>query len=724
MKVPSLFREMDEALAKDQSVIISLMGTGAAATDRALSNMLNKEDGNLDDLDVSPAEILKQYVEKTFPIHQYEVFVDESGNENSRIARDSEGNPIINKEALAKKMAILKDLDRLRMPESALDQIINRYGVDKVAEMTGRTNRIVVGEDGNKLLEKRKGEAGNSVNVEEARRFQAGEKRIAIISSAASTGISLHADKRAKNQQRRVHVILELKWSADEQMQDFGRSHRTNEASQPEYKLMSVNVGADKRFSSSIARRLEQLGALSRGDRGSSGAGDIAKYNFESDYGRAAVEEVIRDMKRNNTEALIMMGLATEKKSAADEIPVTQFLNRLMSLPLELQNRTFDRFMDAFAGAIETAKASGVFDEGAERIQADKMEMSTQPQVVHTDSATGARTTYYQIEAQHARIRNDWEAARAEVRRRYRLMKQVTSGRLIAVARDAHSSTTDPLTGAVVEKFRFLAASGNGSVDASELREKFEVVPADSAAQDAWDQQYRDAGPYRTEHIHLIGGSVLPIYDRLSEAGRRLKVEIAVMPDKTRVLGVRIQPTSIRKVLRSLGVGAAVSAADVYQGTLDGEKFVLASNVGVKKIARAGQTRIEVIPSSTESARVWQTIQPFGGYFEEIQWTKRYFIPVSDQGIEAMRQLLKVYPVVGDSMGKLEMAESKADLPALYSLAGQKTGLFSYNGPYLGGQSFDHLYKASNNLYTQASQSRAKFALYEGKPILVVNFKQ
>ena len=129
------------------------------------------------------------------------------------------------------------------------------------------------------------------VNLREKDAFLAGRKRVAIISDAASAGISLHSDRRFENRDKRTHITLELAWSADKAVQQLGRTHRSNQQQPPEYKVVLTNAGGEQRFVSAVAKRLQSLGALTQGDRLATDRQNLSAMNLQTKYGRDAIRD-------------------------------------------------------------------------------------------------------------------------------------------------------------------------------------------------------------------------------------------------------------------------------------------------------------------------------------------------------------------------------------------------------------------------------------------------
>src|SRR3546814_2419149 len=116
---------------------------------------------------------------------------------------------------------------------SDLDQIVQRFGTDVVAEVTGRSRRIIrkssPGGIDRLAVENRAG----SANLAETQAFMDDQKRILIFSDAGGTGRSYHAELSARNRRLRVHYLLEPGWKAYAAIQGLGRTNRTNQAQPP-----------------------------------------------------------------------------------------------------------------------------------------------------------------------------------------------------------------------------------------------------------------------------------------------------------------------------------------------------------------------------------------------------------------------------------------------------------------------------------------------------------
>jgi len=414
IKVPVIAEQARRALEQGQCVVVGLQTTGESA----LEDHLTKErqslsgGGTYDSFISVTKFILKSFIDTHFPTTAsarrpvptvVQVLPDGSRQMSDGSTHMTDGSiiepatpvepeqPRPKPHLVIKKQQLLDEAEKMNLPASPLDDLIDRLGgPEKVAEMTGRKGRLVRMQRGSrriKYFERGKAdEERETLNVQECRDFQAGRKQVGIISDAASTGISLHADARSgSSQKRRVHVTMEMAWSADKSIQQLGRSHRSNQVSAPHYKLVISALAGERRFAAAVAKRLESLGALTRGDRRAASGGDMSQFNFETKYGRNALKKllaavsfdkapppgvdfaaVIKDtpmegfpidqVHENLTVVLKQIGLLEE---AGGNVPVSKFLNRLLGAPVGMQNVLFGYFTAIFDADISQARRTG-----------------------------------------------------------------------------------------------------------------------------------------------------------------------------------------------------------------------------------------------------------------------------------------------------------------------------------------------------------------------------
>mgnify|MGYP002040220127 CR=1 FL=1 len=136
-----------------------------------------------------------------------------------RIAAEADDDvgaqPVESREAVARRDGLIAKLASLPPVPGALDQLVQHFGTDMVAEVTGRSRRIVRKRGGSVTIDRLVVETrGGAANLAETQAFMDDAKRVLVFSDAGGTGRSYHAEKSAKNTRLRVHYLLEAGWKA------------------------------------------------------------------------------------------------------------------------------------------------------------------------------------------------------------------------------------------------------------------------------------------------------------------------------------------------------------------------------------------------------------------------------------------------------------------------------------------------------------------------------
>ncbi|XP_078433295.1 RING/FYVE/PHD zinc finger superfamily protein isoform X2 [Wolffia australiana] len=516
-----------------------------------------------------------------------------------------------------RKLKILEIVRSLELPNNPLDDIIDQLGgPDNVAEITGRRGMLVRASVGRGVIYQQRSSKEvtmEMVNMHEKQQFLDGKKLVAVISEAGSAGVSLHADRRAINQKRRVHITLELPWSADRAIQQFGRTHRSNQACAPEYRLIFTNLGGERRFASTVAKRLETLGALTQGDRR---AGlSLSEYNYDSKHGKKALMMMYKGILEQDPLPIVPPGCSSEKPASIQEFlakakaalvsvglvrdtttgngkdigkgriadsdmhDVGRFLNRLLGLPIYFQNRLFEFFSGILDLLVSNARKEGHFDFGIVDIKASIIELRGQAKTVHVDQMTGASTVLFTFTIDRG---IKWEFAKSLLEEKekdeastanngfYESWREWMGRRHFVLALESSSEMFKIFRPAVGEALR--------EMPYSELKNKYRKVSSIEKAHAGWEEEYNISsgqcmhGPKcklgahctvgkRVQELNVLGGLILPVWGTIEkalskqarESYKRIRVvRVETTVDPKRVVGLLIPNAAVRTVLQDL----------------------------------------------------------------------------------------------------------------------------------------------------------------------------
>ncbi len=643
-KTKPVIEAIQADLEAGHSAVIQLVSTGEALLDRRLATMSEEERSDLS-IDLTPKEYVLSYLMEAFPTGLQRVVEDEATGATfvEPVLDEETGAPVESREAAALRDEMIERLCMLDGAPTALDQIIAAFGPDHVAEVTGRSKRPVPGKDGTgQRIETRSA----SANLAETSAFMAGDKRILVFSEAGGTGRSYHAALSAPNQQRRIHYLLEPGWKADAAIQGLGRSHRSAQASAPLFRVPSTDVAGEKRFISTIARRLDTLGALTKGQRQTGGQGLFkSEDSLESPIARAALRQFYVRLIAGKTtsigherfETITGLSLIAEDGVIREDLPpMARFLNRMLALEIHVQNAIFGELSDLIEARSAIARERGQLDVGVETIRA-KMLTVIERRDLCKDERTGAVTQIVTLERRDpADYMTGDEAFRHHQAAVGGYIASQT-GEPIYVHRTAREYTDE---GEAISRVKLFSPTRTWIKTRSEFEAssaRGDWIEADAAAMiAAWDRALIDAPREIVMTFCMVTGLLTPIWKHLPDEEQRIWRAIPTKGDP--VLGRVLPQIAAGRLKAVFSPTVAVSGATALEAlTVERQRIPLGdgSTLSLRRVG-AGD-RIEIEDADADQL---PHLKALGCFTEIIAWKTRVFVPFDPADPEATIPLL------------------------------------------------------------------------------------
>lgn len=275
------------------------------------------------------------------------VIKDPTGNDAKRRIELSELDPVT-RDAYDRAQAVIDGLE-LDIPVSPIDWMRNRIQQAgyTVAEITGRNLTVDYSEGAPKLSQLPTDEQNDKVGT--TRKFNDGRLDAIILNVSGSTGISLHASERFKDQRPRRMVVAQAAQDINIFMQMLGRIHRTGQVELPSYEILSVDLPAEKRPTSILSNKMKSLNANTSSNTES--ATSIKSSDLLNKYGDQVVGAYLAD----NTELALALGITdpVDSEGRAAEDLARKATGRLALMPVEVQKAFYAEVEEQYNNLID-----------------------------------------------------------------------------------------------------------------------------------------------------------------------------------------------------------------------------------------------------------------------------------------------------------------------------------------------------------------------------------
>ena len=635
-KARTLIDALEADLAEGWAPVVQIVSTGESHLDRAIAGA---DGDDLTEAHLTPKEVVIHWLREAFPVQAHQL-VEVEGVMVAERLTDERGQPVISREAEALRDAALMELYTVAPIPSVLDRLVWHFGEDRLAEVTGRSKRSLRLPDGGLKVVPR----SSTANSAEAAAFMAGTKGVLLFTDAGGTGRSYHAAPgTVAADRRRRHYLVEPGWRAAEAIQGLGRTHRSAQVSAPWFRVVTTDVHGEKRFTSTIARRLDTLGALTRGQR-QTGSQNLfrASDNLESVIARRALVAHYRELASNRCSAMTYetflawtaLKLTDAEGVILDDLPpIQRYLNRLLAMPIAMQNALFSELTAKIELQTERARANGTLDVGIETLRADRITVVEEADL-WTCPKSGSVTRTVTLETENAVHVPSAEAVLSDHAAGGRMvpMRNAASGKIALVSARPYQVFEDD---AFAEMRDLRRPTGRSSVTEDAFASShWEPVNRETFVR-LWDAEASALPRVATERLVLLTGLLLPIWRDIPSDSERIW---RVTPeDGVARIGRAISPEQA-VVLRARFQGGAGTPAELVAAAMAGDGAVdLGRGLTLRARRVAGAKRLEV-----EGWRPEQVAQlkAAGCFTEIIAYQLRAFVPVGERAeavIEAIR---------------------------------------------------------------------------------------